>query len=353
MSAKSEAGRRRPWAAQPSKESFDAALIPGIRQRLALAYRSLRRSEEDAFARVLDERGEFLEGVAHVRDCPLCGSGSAGAETLLTSRGMRLVQCEQCSLVYSREVINQSADASRYRHSDAMESLMALHNNEAYATLEGNKAGYIVRRLGEFCPAAEAAFLDIGCSTGAVLAAAAERGWRGVGIDLNATAVQLARSRGLEALQGSYPDDLPSRLGPFDSVTMLDVLEHTEDPVTFLRSVSERVRPGGVIAIQVPNFDSLLIRIEGAANNNICHGHWSYFTAATLEKVAAAAGLRMESMETIISEVDRVLAHAPDLVLGAARGLTGRPVELSEIDHHWMHEHMLGYKLLGVFSRPR
>ena len=54
-----------------SKDSFDAALLPGVRERLALAYRSLRQSEQDVFQSVLDDNGVFRDGLAYIRNCPL------------------------------------------------------------------------------------------------------------------------------------------------------------------------------------------------------------------------------------------------------------------------------------------
>lgn len=335
-----------------SKDSFDAALIPGIRERLAQAYRSLRRSEQDVFQSVLDENGVFREGIVHFRDCPLCGKPSLDASLIYFAHGMHIVQCSRCDLVYSKEVINGDLDESRYRNSSVMNAHMTLHTNAAYAELESNKARYIVGRLAQVRGTRETSFLDIGCSTGAVLQAAQDVGWRAIGIDLNRDGVQISRDRGLEAVEGYFPHDLPLEEGPFDAIAMLDVLEHTEDPVGFLSSVSERLSSGGVLSVQVPNFNSLLIRIEGAQNNNICHGHWSYFTAETLTTLAAKVGLEVLSVETIISEIDRILVHPPKYVLEVARRLTDMDVKLAEIDHRWIHDHLLGYKLLGVFAQP-
>ncbi len=334
-----------------SRDSFDAALIPGIRERLAEAYKSLRRSESDVFAAVLDESGEFRAGIAHVRDCPLCGLSSDGAAILYRVHGMHIVECTRCRLAYSRHVINREADDSRYKNSGAMEALMELHGHPAYAALEGDKARYIVGRLLE-SRSIVGRLLDIGCSTGAILAAAAERGWPAQGIDLNGTGVRFARARGFDAVEGSFPADLPHSEGEFAAITMLDILEHAEHPVAFLESVAERLAPGGVVGIQVPNFNSLLIQIEGQRNNNICHGHWSYFTADTLAKVADRCGLTTEFVETIISEADRILAYPAQQVLVAARHLVGGDVSLPTIDHRWIHRHRLGYKLFGVFRKP-
>jgi len=335
-----------------SKDSFDAALLPGVRERLAEAYGSLRESEQDVFQSVLDDSGLFREGVVHVRDCPLCATPSHDASLVYCAHGMHIMQCVQCDLVYSREVINRDADNSRYRQSNAMDAHMALHTNSVYAELESAKARYIVTCLREAGDGSNVTLLDIGCSTGAILQAAAEVGWQALGIDLNCAGVQIARSRGLDAIEGYFPEDLPSSAGPFRAITMLDVLEHAEDPVSLLRSVTRYLAPGGLLGVQVPNFNSLLIRIEGVRNNNICHGHWSYFTSETLIKAANKVGLEVLSIETIISEIDRIRAYPAKQVIEAARLLTGRDVELAEIDHRWVHEHLLGYKIFGVFMRP-
>lgn len=336
-----------------SKDSFDAALLPGVRDRLAEAYRSLRHSERDVFRSVLDDNGVFREGMAHVRNCPLCGTPSRDATPVYYAHGMHIVRCAQCDLVYSREVINRDADNSRYRRSNVMDAHMALHTNSAYAELEQAKARYIVGRLKKARGEGEASLLDIGCSTGAVLRVAVDNGWQALGIDLNRTAVQIARTRGLEAVEGYFSEGLPSGAGPFLAITMLDVLEHAEDPVGFLVSVTRRLSRGGIVGMQVPNFNSLLIQIEGARNNNICHGHWSYFTPETLIKVAAKAGLDVLSIETIISEIDRIRAHPIKEIVATARLLSGGDVELGQIDHRWIHDHLLGYKLFGVFVRAR
>lgn len=336
-----------------SKDSFDAALLPGIRAQLAESYRALRHREQDVFQAVLDGNGAFREGVAHIRNCPLCGASSRDASLVYHVHGMHIVQCVRCDLVYSQEVINRHADNSRYRRSDVMDAHMALHTNGVYAELELRKARYIVGRLSEASDRDEVSLLDIGCSTGAILQAAVDNGWQALGIDLNHTAVRLALDRGLDAINGYFPEDLLPDTEPFHAITMLDVLEHVEEPVEFLRSVGKQLSRDGVVGVQVPNFNSLLIRIEGAKNNNVCHGHWSYFTPETLVKTAANAGLEALSIETIISEVDRIRSHPTRQVLETARLLTGENVQFDEIDHRWIHNHLLGYKLLGLFVPAR
>ena len=331
-----------------SKECFDAALIPGVRDRLAAVYRTLRNTEERVSESVITEKGEFVPGLAHTRDCPLCTEPSHNTSLVYHVQGMHIVRCKRCELVYSQEVINRDTDESRYRNSNVMSAHMDLHTHIVYAELELNKARYIVDRLVQARGGQHTSLLDIGCSTGALLQAATEVGWGVMGIEVNRAGSTIAKNRGYNVIDGIFPIDLQTgRL--FDAITMLDVLEHTEDPVAFLTSVVERLSNNGIIGIQVPNFNSLLIRIEGTRNNNICLGHWSYFTPDTLVKTAKKVGLEMISIETIISEIDRIRCYPETQVCETAGALTGQSINFTDIDHNWLHDHLLGYKIFGVF----
>jgi 2-polyprenyl-3-methyl-5-hydroxy-6-metoxy-1,4-benzoquinol methylase len=56
--------------------------------------------------------------------------------------------------------------------------------------------------------------------------------------------------------------DFASQLGPasFGLVTAVEVIEHVESPIGFLRNVSRLLAPGGVAVVTTPNVDSLPAR---------------------------------------------------------------------------------------------
>lgn len=56
---------------------------------------------------------------------------------------------------------------------------------------------------------------------------------------------------GLDARVGSLPDRMPVE-GPFDVITLLDVIEHIDDDRAALRAVRELLRPGGLLLLTVP-----------------------------------------------------------------------------------------------------
>src|SRR5205807_4291225 len=106
------------------------------------------------------------------------------------------------------------------------------------------------------------ALLDVGSGTGEVLLAAGERGWRAQGVEPERTAAEMARRRGLTvAVAGLVQSGLPQRT--YDVVSAFHVLEHIPDSRAFLRTMARWVRPGGFVAVEVPNFASVQRRRLG------------------------------------------------------------------------------------------
>ncbi len=63
---------------------------------------------------------------------------------------------------------------------------------------------------------------------------------------------------------------------------MFEVMEHLPHPVQFLRRAEVVVRPGGLIYLTTPNFNSLDRRVLGAEWNVFHREHLTYFTPATI-----------------------------------------------------------------------
>ena len=136
--------------------------------------------------------------------------------------------------------------------------------------------------------------LDVGCASGAFLCAAADSGWRVVGIEPAAVLCRRAAaalgSRG-EVFCGVL-EDAPANLTGFDAITLWDVLEHVERPLEFLRACVERLKAGGHLLVNVPDLESLPARILGARWPLLLPEHLNYFSPGSLRRCAALVGLR-------------------------------------------------------------
>lgn len=102
------------------------------------------------------------------------------------------------------------------------------------------------------------AWLDVGCSQGALLLAAQAVGFTGYGIEYSAATAAQARTLGVHhVLEGTLEDTpLPvSWPSAFSVVSAVHVFEHILRPKAFLERARELLEPGGILLIEVPNGD--------------------------------------------------------------------------------------------------
>ncbi len=104
--------------------------------------------------------------------------------------------------------------------------------------------------------------LDVGAATGFFLDLARKRGYHTVGVEPGAEAAKKAELKGLNVVHGTI-DDLAEPPESFDAITMLDVLEHLPAPSTDLARARRLLKPGGLLAINTPDYGSLLARVLG------------------------------------------------------------------------------------------
>jgi 2-polyprenyl-3-methyl-5-hydroxy-6-metoxy-1,4-benzoquinol methylase len=162
--------------------------------------------------------------------------------------------------------------------------------------------------------------LEVGCGSGARLAALARDGWQVVGQDVDPQSAQYAQARhGVSVLVGDL-QDLELGEASFDCILMNHVLEHLHDPVGVLQECLRILKPGGRLVAVTPNPRSLAARTFGAhwlALDAPRHIH--LFHPGALARVARLAGFT--SLETFSS-----VAHAELLAVQSldiqARGRT-------------------------------
>lgn len=97
--------------------------------------------------------------------------------------------------------------------------------------------------------------LDIGCGAGGVLARLAQppHSFDAVGVDMSPIAREYCARRGLTALDGCLPNDLPFKEpASFDVVVMSEVIEHVKEDLASVRAVARLLRPGGILICTVP-----------------------------------------------------------------------------------------------------
>jgi 2-polyprenyl-3-methyl-5-hydroxy-6-metoxy-1,4-benzoquinol methylase len=134
---------------------------------------------------------------------------------------------------------------------------------------------------------ANSSVADVGCGTGGTTVRLARFG-HVVGYDTSPEALEYCRRRGLTDVHRYQMPALPSSARGFGLITAFDVIEHVEDDVSFLRMLSDRLVPGGVICATVPAYQALW------GHEDEISEHKRRYTRTTLNQAFAAAGLRIE-----------------------------------------------------------
>ncbi|WP_431930640.1 class I SAM-dependent methyltransferase [Nonomuraea jabiensis] len=129
--------------------------------------------------------------------------------------------------------------------------------------------------------------LDIGAAGGGNTRVLVEAGWAATATDSCATAVEVARQRGLKAVRADARA-LPFEPGSLDLVTAFDVLEHVREDHLVVEEIARVLAPGGHALIAVPCDMALWSAHDDAV------GHVRRYARESLTVVVERAGLKVD-----------------------------------------------------------
>ncbi len=168
---------------------------------------------------------------------------------------------------------------------------------------DGTGYGRHARRLHADVMAAVAGFaftdvLDVGCGTGATLAAVLETGpgVRATGIDLSPGMVAVARARlGDRArLEVADAEHLPAGDASFDLVLCVDSFHHYPHPEEALAEMRRVTRPGGGLVVGEWRVNRAVRPLMNWLLPRLPEGDVRIYTPAELTRLAAAAGYAVD-----------------------------------------------------------
>jgi 2-polyprenyl-3-methyl-5-hydroxy-6-metoxy-1,4-benzoquinol methylase len=140
--------------------------------------------------------------------------------------------------------------------------------------------------------------LDVGCGSGELLEHFATRGWQAHGIDPSRAAVESAAERGADVHLGTLRDQ-PWPEESFDLITFQHSLEHIIDPVDALKRARVLLGPGGLLAIEVPNWSCWQRRMFRNRWFPLdLPRHRQHFSPRALSRLADLLGLRVRELRT-------------------------------------------------------
>ena len=176
------------------------------------------------------------------RVCPACGRPAESAP-LAYSHQSALYGCSGCDLHFWNPL--KMPDAAWYEAAYQGRDSTAMPLEPGHVFFLGDPRAPKQGRL-----------LDMGCGTGNFIAAARDAGFDVTGIEPNQNAVRFAQQHyGLRNVFAAAPAEFQQAhpLEKFGTVTFFEVLEHQEDPRSFLDMAKLFLNDDGFIALSVPN----------------------------------------------------------------------------------------------------
>lgn len=233
------------------------------------------------------EQGEHTRPL--LSTCPVCESRHLHYS--FSHHGYRVVRCDDCHLlmlnpqpsdaeladIYSATYfLGDDTPEGRRQVADMKAATARLYLDQIRRYRGGQKGGRL---------------LEIGCGQGDFLLEAQRAGYDVTGVELSASAAKYACERlGVGKVVCGEVDSVGLGVGAFDVCVLSDVIEHTRDPLAFLRSIHRLLKPSGVLFIATPSLDSWSARLLRQSWMEFKPEHLFYFDGNTLQNALHRVG---------------------------------------------------------------
>jgi 2-polyprenyl-3-methyl-5-hydroxy-6-metoxy-1,4-benzoquinol methylase len=258
-----------------------------------------------------------LSASRYITACPV-GCAAALAPTPIVLPEGALLRCAECG-----QLVSQS---SAEHYWATMRAFDASAFNQPAGRELARRNQVARRRLGRVAALArkqprDMRLLDVGCSRGHFVAAAAQMGFRAEGVEPAPQIAEAARASGLTVHTGLLDEQhFPEHA--FDAVTCFEVLEHLTDPLPLVHECRRILAPGGVLCVTTGNAQSWSVSALGAKwdyfRMDKDAGHVSFYTPRSLALLAQRAGLSVIAVDTARVRFSEK-GEAPRVVHAAAK----------------------------------
>jgi SAM-dependent methyltransferase len=249
--------------------------------------------------------------VARDLDCPVCSSPIEMVAPMRTAGSYSLFECSACGVQFWNPFKQIGSTWYEDFYTGRLKSIPPLEPGHKFF-------------LADPLAPKKCRLFDIGCGVGNFMAAARAQGYDVAGIDWDTKAVQT----GKEALDlkkifpMSIEEYAEQNSGEtFDVVSFFEVLEHQDDPVGFLSQVRRLVKPGGYIALSVPNRNRFQ---KGLDTTDLPPNHLTRWNPEVLAKFLGRQGFETVScQEEPLSLTRTALMLSAAMPTGLARVVLG------------------------------
>lgn len=252
-----------------------------------------------------DQIGEFTE----LASCCICGEDD-NHERFITDDGMRIVECDECSHLYTSPRISEEkwieylkSDTKRSReftenrlkYGRALPSKTKMTSPRWYQERKQNRWG-ILNHISDYIepPTTDLKRLhDVGSGVGFTLLTARDQGIEVTGNELNGPAVEAMREQfGLSVFNKRF-SECPLDKGSVDAVTMRDFIEHAYHPDKEVEMAYRTLSPGGILWLKTFHTDCHAFDENKKSWEYLFWNHTNHFSDDALKRLVTNSGFNI------------------------------------------------------------
>lgn len=202
---------------------------------------------------------------------------------------LNFVECKNCGLIFTNpmptlETIIKGNDALNY----VMKSRGTLSQYRG-----GKEFTFFLKKIKD-----KGILLDVGCAEGFFLKGIEDNSeWKAEGVDVIKAAIDFANEKlKIKAHFGTL-DTLEECSNRYDFVRMNNIIEHVQNPVTFLKKTNEILKTGGLVLCSTPNGvqDGSVLKVANKQGTvlNLLENHFFYYKPKTLKAIFESCGFEI------------------------------------------------------------
>jgi len=236
--------------------------------------------------------------------CNICGSGRF--KPSLLCEGFSYVRCVKCGLVQINPQPIQNEIKRRYGEGSGQDYLAyELANEKAFLDLELlalNDTGFEKLEKELFANGKSAnginavRVLDVGCATGSFLAFLRQRGWETTGVEINEIQAEYGRRERKLDVRKKPLEEIHFPDGYFNVVIASHLIEHLNNPSSFVAEVYRILASGGRFFVTTPNIAGFQARFFKNRWRSAIFDHLYLFSVKTLTRLLKEKGFAIEKI---------------------------------------------------------
>ena len=226
--------------------------------------------------------------------CPACGHNTPETVHPCVEEGFDILRCPDCGLGRTWPPIPEERIGSWYpaqyygkenvRFNPLFELLVRLFRRRRAAVLHNRVP--------------RGPLLDVGCGRGLLLNYMRELGYEPHGVEFSETAAWHARNILKLPVTTEDFSRTPHENERYNAVIFWHTLEHFINPVAAIGRASQSLKPGGLLAIAVPNYESWQARLFGRHWFHLdVPRHYFHFGPKSLEAVLTRHRFRIVQLD--------------------------------------------------------